>query len=100
MHKFLPFLLLLTACASDPLELHIAPVKGTSISDDLTAITLPNVGPLTDTTTLLPAHEDLHLIFLSALKQAPGPNSFSRGSMLLISLLWRWLAQNLTSRQQ
>jgi len=62
MHKFLPLLFLLTACASDPLELHVAEVEWAQAEDGLTAIDLPTAA-MTGTTELLPAHEDLNLKF-------------------------------------
>lgn len=61
MHKFLPLLFILTACASDPLELNVAEVEWKEADEGLTTINIPAATPLTGTTELLPAHQDLSL---------------------------------------
>jgi|GEM_PF-2368079 len=63
MYRFLPLLLLLFACASDPLELHVAEVKWTETDDGLNTVDLPDSGRITETTELLALHEDLNLKF-------------------------------------
>ena len=62
MYRILPLLLFLTACAGDPLELHVAEVDGTEASDALTAIDL-GAEKITTSTELLPEHGDLNLKF-------------------------------------
>ncbi|TXF91781.1 hypothetical protein FUA23_00935 [Neolewinella aurantiaca] len=70
MHRFLPLLLLLfTACASDPLELHVADVDWSGDDDVLTPVASPEGALTPGSTELLPAHEDLNLKFSYRIKE-------------------------------
>jgi len=69
MHRFLPLLLLLTACAGDPLELHVTEVDWDQVDDGLVSVSFPEEPLLTGSTELLPTHEDLNLKFSYRIKE-------------------------------